>query len=146
MQSYRRILVAVDLTENSERIAARGQMLAEASDAELELVHVVETLLVTAPIPPEAVTPAIIDTQRELILAAEQHLRRLAESGPRPARWSVPVGSIKAEIVRLARDHHTDLIVLGSREKHGLAIIFGPTEDAVLHSAPCDVLAVRIAV
>jgi hypothetical protein len=32
----------------------------------------------------------------------------------------------------------------GVKARSPLAIIFGPTEDAVLHSAPCDVLAVRV--
>jgi universal stress protein A len=58
---------------------------------------------------------------------------------------SVEVGAIKSEILRVAGERHVDLIVLGKREKHGRAIIFGPTEDAVLHDAPCDVLAVRVA-
>jgi universal stress protein A len=37
-----------------------------------------------------------------------------------------------------------DLIVLGSRERHGLSILVNLTEDTVLHGAPCDVLAVRV--
>ena len=37
-----------------------------------------------------------------------------------------------------------DLIVLGSRERHGLAILVNFTEDTVLHAAHCDVLAVRL--
>ena len=37
-----------------------------------------------------------------------------------------------------------DLIVLGSRERHGLAILLNFTEDTILHAAPCDVLAVRL--
>jgi universal stress protein A len=38
-----------------------------------------------------------------------------------------------------------DLIVIGSRERHGVSILFNFTEDTVLHAAPCDVLAVRLA-
>ena len=34
-------------------------------------------------------------------------------------------------------------IVIGSRERHGVSILFNFTEDTVLHAAPCDVLAVR---
>ena len=33
--------------------------------------------------------------------------------------------------------------MLGSRERHGLSIMFNQTEDTILHAAPCDVLAVR---
>jgi universal stress protein A len=46
--------------------------------------------------------------------------------------------------VRVARAMHSDLIVLGARERHGLSIFVNFTEDTVLHSAPCDVLAVRV--
>jgi universal stress protein A len=45
--------------------------------------------------------------------------------------------------VRTAQDMGADLIVLGSRERHGVSILFNQTEDTVLHAAPCDVLAVR---
>jgi universal stress protein A len=144
--TYRRILIAVDLTENSVKVAQCGRMLAAALGSELEIVHVVEPLPVSVPIPPEAVVPTLFDTQEHLIEVAQEKLSSLAaDPGPLRVRWSVEVGSIKTEILRIAREHHVDLIVLGSREKHGLAFIFGPTEDAVLHAAPCDVLAVRVA-
>jgi len=55
----------------------------------------------------------------------------------------VESGNVKAEIVRVARERQADLIVLGSRERHGLSILVNLTEDAVLHAAPCDVLAMR---
>ncbi len=142
----RRILVAVDLTEDSVKVAERGRMLAAALGSELELIHVLEPLPVAAPIPPEPVLPTLIETQEKQLEAAQKRLAHLAANLELPqARWSVEVGAaIKAEIVRVAREHRVDLIVLGNREKHGLAFIFGPTEDAVLHSAPCDVLAVRV--
>jgi len=56
----------------------------------------------------------------------------------------VEAGNVKSEIVRVAREHNVDLIVLGSRERHGLSILVNLTEDTVLHAAPCDVLAVRV--
>ena len=46
--------------------------------------------------------------------------------------------------MRIAQDIGADLIVLGSRERHGLAILLNFTEDTILHAAPCDVLAVRL--
>ena len=53
-------------------------------------------------------------------------------------------GNIKTEVVRIAQTRAIDLIVIGSRERHGVSILFNFTEDTVLHSAPCDVLAVRL--
>jgi universal stress protein A len=146
MSIYHRILVAVDLTESSLTIAERGRALAAALGSELEMLHVVEPPPVVAPFPPDTVTPAIIKTQEELIEAAQTHLATLAGGpGSQQARWRVEVGSVKVELLRIARELHVDLIILGNRRRHGLAFIFGPTEDAVLHSAPCDVLAVLVA-
>jgi universal stress protein A len=44
----------------------------------------------------------------------------------------------------VSADENVDLIVVGSSEKHGLSFLITPTEDAVVHKAPCDVLAVRL--
>jgi universal stress protein A len=46
---------------------------------------------------------------------------------------------------RMAKEEDVDLIIVGSHGRHGLALIFGSTSNSVLHGAPCDVLAVRIA-
>jgi universal stress protein A len=56
----------------------------------------------------------------------------------------VEVGDVKTEIVRVARKREADLIVVGSHERHGLSAVFDFVEDAVLHKAPCDVLAIRV--
>src|ERR1700730_4643598 len=143
---YHRILVAVDLTESSFTIAERGRALAAALGSDLEMLHVVEPPPVVAPFPPDTATPAIIKTQEELIEAAHTHLATLAGGpGSQQARWRVEVGSVKVELLRIAREFQVDLIILGNHGRHGVAFIFGPTEDAVLPSAPCDVLAVRVA-
>ncbi|HEU5398021.1 MAG TPA: universal stress protein, partial [Gammaproteobacteria bacterium] len=53
-------------------------------------------------------------------------------------------GSIKAELLRVVTEERIDLIVLGSHERHGLALLLGSTEKSILHKAACDVLAVRL--
>ena len=60
------------------------------------------------------------------------------------ATWRVEFGHTKTEILRVAKEEQADLIVLGSRERHGVAILMNFTEDTVLHAAHCDVLAVRL--
>jgi universal stress protein A len=80
-----------------------------------------------------------------LLERAGARLRTLAtELGMPGALCHVEAGNVKSEIVRVARERHSDLIVLGSRERHGLSILVNLTEDTVLHAAPCDVLAVRV--
>jgi universal stress protein A len=60
------------------------------------------------------------------------------------ATGRVEAGNTKSEILRVAKEEQVDLIVLGSRERHGLAILVNFTEDTVLHAAHCDVLAIRL--
>jgi universal stress protein A len=142
MQVYRRILAVVDLTDDSLTIGRRAQAMASVFGAEIELLHVVEFV----PVEPmgETLMPSV-QIENELLERAHQHLATLAgELGLPSSAARVETGNVKSEILRVARELHTDLIVLGSRERHGLSILVNFTEDTVLHAAPCDVLAVRV--
>jgi universal stress protein A len=140
--AYRRILLVVDLTEDSPILGRRAQALATALGAQIELLHVVEFV----PVEPmgEALMPSV-QIEEELLERARQRLAALgAELGLAGSACRVETGNVKSEIVRVARERHADLIMLGSRERHGLSILVNFTEDAVLHAAPCDVLAMRV--
>jgi universal stress protein A len=141
MAVYRRVLLVVDLTEDSLTIGRKAQALAAALGAEVELLHVVEFV----PVEPmgEALMPSA-QIQEDLLQRAQRRLAALAaELGIPRAPCRIESGNVKSEIVRVAREWHADLIVLGSRERHGLSILVNLTEDTVLHAAPCDVLAMR---
>ena len=142
MAVYRRVLLVVDLTDDSVTIGRRAQALAAALGAEVELLHVVEFV----PVEPlgETLMPAV-HVEEELLESARARLTALAaELGLAGAAARVESGNVKAEIVRVARERRADLIVLGSRERHGLSILVNLTADTVLHAAPCDVLAMRV--
>jgi len=143
MSGYSHVLIAVDLTDESAAVVHRGLEVARRFNARVSLLHVVEFI----PVDPagEALLPPPLDLEGELVQGARQRLDTLCASlvlNDAPRR--VEVGSIKAELLRVARDDKTDLIVLGSHERHGLALLLGSTEKSILHKAPCDVLAVRL--
>jgi len=142
MAGYKKLLVLLDLSEDSERVAVAGRDLAAYSNAAMTLMHVVE--FVPAEPMGESLTP-VPEIEHALVGHARQTLGDLA------ARLSLPrttcrveSGNTKAEILRVANEEQPDLIVLGSRERHGLAVLVNFTEDTVLHAAHCDVLAVRL--
>jgi universal stress protein A len=142
MDTWRQILVAVDLSEDSERVVQKALDVAKRHGASVQLLHVVEYV----PVEPmgEALLPSM-QIEEELLRSARVRLDRLGEQfGIAGDARTLRSGSIKVEILRAARETGVDLIVLGSRERHGLAIILNLTEDTVLHAAPCDVLAVRL--
>jgi len=142
MGSYRKILVVIDLTDDSACIVERARTLAAATGGELSLLHVVEYV----PVEPlgETLLPAV-QIEEELVHRAGERLAALAAAhGLADAPRAVATGNIKAEIVNAATTQQADLIILGSRERHGLSILVNFTEDTILHAAPCDVLAVRL--
>lgn len=142
MSDYKRVLVAVDLSEHSELVVNRAQVIANAFQAEISLLHVVEYV----PVEPmgEALLPAV-DIEDELVEGARRRLDDLAERTGMPGvDRRVENGTIKSEVVRVAEEISADLVILGSRERHGVAVLLNLTEDTILHAAPCDVLAIRL--
>jgi universal stress protein A len=142
MRDYSKILLCLDLTDDSEKIAERAKALAAKCGAELTLLHVVEYV----PVEPmgEALLPAV-QIEGELVERARVRIAELsAKLGLDHCERLVNTGNIKSEVVRIAQERGIDLIMIGSRERHGVSILFNFTEDTVLHAAPCDVLAVRL--
>jgi universal stress protein A len=139
--TYRHILLVVDLSEASLAIGRRAQELAARLGAHMQLLHVIEFVSVD-PLG-ETLLPAV-QMENDLLEHAGRRLTALgAQLGLAEDACRIESGSVKAEIVRVARESHADLIILGSRERHGLSILVNLTEDTVLHAAPCDVLAMR---
>lgn len=86
-----------------------------------------------------------IDSGYDLLEAEKSKLRQLSkqlviEAANQWLIWGIP----KQEICQLAQQQGVDLIMVGSHERYGLALLLGSTADGVLHHSPCDVLAVRI--
>ena len=142
MPDYKKILLVVDLSDDSQIVGERAKAIAACYQSEITLLHVVEYV----PVEPmgEALLPTV-QIESELVERARKRLAELAgKLALNDARRLVETGGIKTEIIRTAQRLSADLIVLGSRERHGLSILVNLTEDTVLHAAPCDVLAVRV--
>ena len=142
MAAYKKLLVLLDLSEDSEQVAIAARDMAAHSNASMILLHVVEY------VPVEPLGESLMPTAQiedELIKRSREQLGALiARLGLANAAGRVEAGNTKSEILRVAEEERVDLIVLGSHERHGLAIMVNFTEDTVLHAAHCDVLAVRL--
>ncbi len=143
MHTYSHILFAADLTQESVAVGKHAVDLARRYGARLSLVHVLEYVP--------------MDPANELLMApatgwdqlstenAGKKLAELAEViGASDADAWVEMDSVKAEILRVAQQKKADLIIVGSHGRHGLELLLGSTANALLHAAPCDVLAVRL--
>ncbi|MEY3017294.1 MAG: hypothetical protein RL336_429 [Pseudomonadota bacterium] len=142
MGLYSHILLGLDLSEDSDLVAAKGANLAKQNNASLSVVHVIEPLSFAygGDIPMD-----FSSVQEEIYKQAENQMRKLG------AKWDIPeerqhivIGRPESEIHTLAHDLGADLVLVGSHGRHGLALVFGSTANGVLHGANCDVLAVRV--
>jgi universal stress protein A len=142
MAGYKKLLVLLDLSKGSEQVAIAGRDMAALSNAAMVVLHVVEFV----PVEPlgESLMPTV-QIEDELINRARTQLSEfITRLNLAKATGRVEAGNTKSEILRVAKEEQVDLIVLGSRERHGLAILVNFTEDTVLHAAHCDVLAIRL--
>lgn len=140
---YRHILVAVDLTPDSRRVLARALPVAERNEhAKISVIHALEPLgfAYGGDMPMDT-----HDLQDQLDQHARKQLAALAGPlGIAPEDQHVVIGVADDEIHHFAQVHGVDLIVVGTRGRTGLALLFGSTSSSVLKGAKCDVLAVRV--
>ncbi len=162
MSSYKQILVAVDLTEDSLLVCQRAIELAcgqycetsgESSATEpasLFILHVVEFVYQVSVAYEPMFYPAFEDlseNEEELIKLSKEKMASLIKElnfdENIQIETSIISGIPKSEVLRLAEEKQADVIVCGSHGRSGFELLLGSTANAILHHAPCDVLAVR---
>jgi nucleotide-binding universal stress UspA family protein len=131
------VLVPTDFSDHARAAVHLASTIARECKAQVVVAHVDPPPLVHG----EAVDRRTPDYQASL--------RALIE-GIRLPDASVPVerhlleGAPADEIVRLAKDKHCDLIVMGTHGRTGLMrAMIGSVAEQVIRTAPCPVLTVR---
>ena len=142
MSTYKKMLVAIDLTEEAPQVLNKAKAMCDAQGAELLLVHVVEPVgyAYGGDIPMD-----LSELQDQLDKAAREQLGKYGdEYGIAAANQVVTVGRPESEIHRLAKEHNVVLVIVGSHGRKGFQLLLGSTANGVLHGTECDVLAIRI--
>ena len=143
MSAYKHVLVAIDFSDETSRVLDKVLLIANGSTSRLSLIHVVEYSPYL--FPPDTPLPVDFDLESQFLAQATRRLAVLAEQrGLTESERYAEVGSPTIEIVRVAQEQDVDLIVVGSHGRHGLQRVMGSTASGVMHTANCDVLAVRI--
>lgn len=142
---YSNIIIAVDFSDSSKKVAERAKTIAAANGAEMTLIHATEYLsplyFGDEPVP----SPDWLLLEDQLVDKAETSLQEFAtEMAIENVPKIVLRGAPGHEIVVAARERGADLIVLGAHGRHGLQQLLGSTASSVVRHAPCDVLAVRL--
>ena len=146
MTTMRRILVAIDFSEYSQRALDEAVVFAKKFGAELHLIHCYHVY------PEESVgfpynvsVPA--NYEREIRKAATAHLagwlEKVTAQGIR-AEQHVAMDRPSHGIVALAEKLSADLIVIGTYGLTGLKhVLLGSVAERVIRHAPCPVLTVK---
>lgn len=139
---YRTILCPVDFSEHSIRAVEYAVNLAEESDADLRLLHV---------LPLSAELKELESSFEDLRQQIESdRLRRLGDLVPAEATVYCTVhtalrqGAVHREILAAAAEQPADLIVMGAQGRGALdAALFGSNTARVARAACCPVLVVQ---
>ena len=142
MSQYQKVLVAIDLSEESQLVAGRAQAITSSNGSELHLIHVIEPLSFAYGVD---IPMDFSGLQDEIQEQATSQLKQFAEKNNIDHdHQHIVLGRPEVEIHAMAKDIDADLIVVGSHGRYGLALLMGSTANGVLHGATCDVLAVRV--
>jgi nucleotide-binding universal stress UspA family protein len=139
----KRIIVATDFSEGSDAAMERAFTIAKALGATIDLVHVLDTALLTAPASLGAmplIEPESLMNEIDKALAAR--VAQATEAGLVCQSDSLD-GYPAREIVRHAQKTGADLIVVGTHGRTGVAhVIMGSVAQRVVQRSSCPVLVI----
>ena len=140
-----RILCPVDFSDSSLNALAYALSVAQETDAQLIAMHVIERLPMW-----DEETVNRFDVSRYERTLSEDARERLRNSIPAETRtWCRPeeivcTGKAYREILRVARECHVHVIVMGVHGRNPIDLmLFGSTTNHVVRAAGCPVLTLR---
>jgi nucleotide-binding universal stress UspA family protein len=144
---FARILCAVDFSDASLHALEYAFSLAQDADTQVTLVHVVEVM--PAPQSEAAGAGEARTLGAYVAAAAEARAEQLQRIVPDSVRAlctverTLAIGTAHREILRIAAERQSDVIVLGA---HGFGVpqlLFGSTAHHIVREARCPVLTIR---
>lgn len=131
----RKILVCTDFSGHAHRAFEYGLSFAEEYNAELTVLHVLEHVS----------RPSELRTARAKL--TKQYIDSVRREGrnPPPVKFLVRAGKPYHQIINLASESQSDLVVMGVRGRSSLnSAIFGSATHRVIQLGPCPVLAIHL--
>ncbi len=142
---FKRLLCPVDFSDSSQAALNFAFSLAQEGDAELEILHVFDWAADDEPLVNRPIN--VPEYRRELERDLTAKLCALVPDSVRT--WCRPVirvahGKAYREILGIATEDASDLIVMGVHGRHALdMMLFGSTTNQVVRRATCPVLTLR---
>lgn len=152
----KKIVIALDYSSPSEAVAAKGFELATALNAEVTLVHILSDIAYYSSLNYSPITGfdsfntlEIVqsNTLQELMDAAQKFLDHFKSKYGSHIKVDTAVGEgdFADEILRIAKEKNTDIIVMGTHGRKGIDKIFmGSVAETVLHKTAIPVFIIPI--
>lgn len=145
MRAFKRILVPTDFSEASKVALKYACELADALNASLSILHIVEN-----PFPPGAYTEYYSPPQ-DFLDRIERDSRSDLEAALTPeekdryrATLVLRKGAAAQEILLYLREHDIDLVVMATHGRGAIArLMMGSVADKIVRAAPCPVVTIR---
>ena len=141
MIGLNRILVPTDFSDSSQAALRYGIALARKFDSRLHLLHVPEH-------PGEAAETeypiGLFETMQNAAHDRLGHLLNEVDAHDLKPDCAMRIGRPAEEIVRYAREHQIDLVVMGTHGREGVArVLMGSVAEKVVRRSGCPVLTVH---
>ncbi|MED3962316.1 universal stress protein [Niallia taxi] len=141
--AYKKIIVAVDGSEQGEKAFEKAVSIAVENDAELILAHVIDTRsFATVAAFDQSVASKADEFAKELM---DKYTSKAERAGLSDVEKAIEFGSPRAVIPReIAEKYNADLIICGATGLNTVErFIIGSVSEGIARNAPCDVLIVR---
>jgi nucleotide-binding universal stress UspA family protein len=149
MSNIKKIMVAVDFSEFTNKITNHAVQLAEDLSAELIFVNVInqrdidmvnQITLHTDKISIKDYINRLIDDRKGLM----QRLLKETSCKQIPHRFLIKKGVPFAELVKTAREENVDMVVMGTKGRSNIAgILFGSQAEKMFRHCPVPLLSIR---
>ena len=144
MPAIKKILCAVDFSEQSPKVADFAKSLGQALQAKILVLYVAPSLsqYVGFHVPPSSIENFV----GEIVSGADSTMNAFLDENFQglDADGRVVTGYAAEEILTLSEEEAVDMIVMGTHGRRGIdRILFGSVAEKVVKSARCAVLTVR---
>lgn len=151
---YKKILVALDRSPQSDLVFEQALEIAKTEEAALMLFYCVPLETQRVGLYADVYGGELLNFSKEMQTLFKQekeearkwlvdYCQKATKQGV-STQWNLKVGDAGSRIRELATLWDADLIVLGRRGRRGLAeIVLGSVSNHVVHHAPCSVLVVQ---
>lgn len=143
----RKILVPIDFSPRSRPALECALELARNRGATVDLLHVVPAPSLASVAADLALDRPVALLSPEVLRSAEAQLEALlaeVDTSGAAVRTRVQAGDAAGIILNAAADEPYDLIVIGTRGRHGVAeLVLGSVARRLIVEAPCPVVTLR---